>query len=462
MNDDGQRICSQTLPGIAWCTDADLRIVCCWGAGLSLFGAQADRLTGRNVAELLPQEDVAYPALAAHRKALQGEATLVAFCLDGQSFGGQVVPVGQPGQISGTSMLVAGDEPAQRRFETIAETAADLILCLQLDGTIDNINRTGKHLAREQIVGRSLFEFIPPKDHAPLRQAMRQVTDTGQITSLEVRFDGPSETEKWHAIRIGAVKQAGKTTCLMLVATDITELKRNAQRLAAEESLLRRLLDLQERERRMVAYEIHDGFIQDVIGARMMMQSLQQSMDSVGNGASNELACALSLLNRAINDGRRLISELRPMIIDEMGIVEAIEYLAQEESVDGLEIRFEHRIQMPKLQPLLQANLFRIAREAVTNARRHGQASTVTLRLTQIGEQDIVLEIKDNGSGFDPEEVPEDRFGLAGIRERARLFGGGATIESQPSQGTLITVKLPLEVPLRAKENSSPHWQWTI
>jgi signal transduction histidine kinase len=72
------------------------------------------------------------------------------------------------------------------------------------------------------------------------------------------------------------------------------------------------------------------------------------------------------------------------------------------------------------------------------------------------------LEIKDNGSGFDPEEVPEDRFGLAGIRERARLFGGGATIESQPSQGTLITVKLPLEVPLRAKENSSPHWQWTI
>ena len=109
-------------------------------------------------------------------------------------------------------------------------------------------------------------------------------------------------------------------------------------------------------------------------------------------------------------------------------------------------LTFTHRMKLDRLPPLLQATIFRIIREAVTNARRHGHASRVDIRLTQIGAQHLIIEIQDNGKGFDP-EVPKDRFGLSGIRERARLFGGGASIESSPEQGTRITVKVALDTP---------------
>ena len=101
---------------------------------------------------------------------------------------------------------------------------------------------------------------------------------------------------------------------------------------------------------------------------------------------------AVMLLGRAINEGRRLISELRPMILDEMGIVDALEYLIAEEEARGeMQIRLTHRIQCERLPALLQATVFRIVREALNNARRHGSATSADIRLTQIGNSDVHL-----------------------------------------------------------------------
>ena len=81
--------------------------------------------------------------------------------------------------------------------------------------------------------------------------------------------------------------------------------------------------------------------------------------------------------------------------------------------------------------------------------------------MTQIGKTSLILEIQDNGVGFDPDAVPADRYGLTGIRERAQLFGGGATIESAPGKGTRITVKLAIDVPPEASDDSQSDWTWT-
>jgi signal transduction histidine kinase len=93
----------------------------------------------------------------------------------------------------------------------------------------------------------------------------------------------------------------------------------------------------------------------------------------------------------------------------------------------------------------MENTLFRIVQEALTNIRRHSRAQKADIRMVQ-DEGQIKLEIRDDGCGFDPDKIPEDRFGVRGIVERARLFGGSARIKSELGHGTLVTVRLPLDV----------------
>ena len=128
-----------------------------------------------------------------------------------------------------------------------------------------------------------------------------------------------------------------------------------------------------------------------------------------------------------------MITELRPMIIDEMGIVEAIHYLVGEEETTGrLKIAFGHDVKFDRLAPILEGTVFRIAQEALNNVRRHAGVDEAEVRLKQNNDE-LLLEIEDQGSGFDLSQIGDSHFGLEGIRERARLFGGRASIRSAPN-----------------------------
>ena len=104
-------------------------------------------------------------------------------------------------------------------------------------------------------------------------------------------------------------------------------------------------------------------------------------------------------------------------------------------------------MQFERLEPLLEATIYRIVQQAINNIQRHSRAERAEIRLTQQGDW-IHLEIQDWGIGFDPSSVSEDRFGLQGIRERARLMRGRAVIDSAPGKGTQINVDLPVAYPL--------------
>ncbi len=211
-----------------------------------------------------------------------------------------------------------------------------------------------------------------------------------------------------------------------------------------EQRLLRRLLQLQERERKLLAYEIHDGFIQDVVGAKLITESMHHEMEKQKCSSLPQLEIVRELLGKAINEGRRMISDLRPMIIDEQGIIVAIQYLISEARPEGeLEVTFHHETRFDRLPPLLENVIFRIVQEALTNVRRHSQAGKAEVNVTQDSDQ-VFIEIRDNGIGFDRAQVPDDRFGLRGIEERARLFEGSAVIESTVGEGSRVFVELPL------------------
>jgi signal transduction histidine kinase len=134
---------------------------------------------------------------------------------------------------------------------------------------------------------------------------------------------------------------------------------------------------------------------------------------------------------------------LRRVSTDGQSLVEGIACLIAEWGrAEGLRVEFERDIPLDRMASVVQAEIFRIIHEALTNVKRHSRSKTARIRLWQ-SDGALLLEIEDWGAGFDPNEVPPGRFGLKRIRERARLFGGRASIQSAPGQGTRILVELP-------------------
>ena len=223
----------------------------------------------------------------------------------------------------------------------------------------------------------------------------------------------------------------------------ITAHKQLGHALRKERRLLRDLLDLHERERQLVAYEIHDGLAQQLVASLLQLQAYEQQQRHDPAAAKARFETGLGLLADAVGEARRLIGGLRPPILDESGIVAAIEYLISEAAEKGeADVDFKHNLQACRLPAPLENTIFRIVQEGLANARRHSRSKTIEISLLT-AEDAIRIQIRDWGIGFDPEQVPFERFGLRGIRERARLFGGVAKIISNAGHGTRVKVKLP-------------------
>jgi len=205
--------------------------------------------------------------------------------------------------------------------------------------------------------------------------------------------------------------------------------------------------DFEQRERRLIAYELHDGLLQQIVGAKMMLEATVARVESGQPLEPGDLATVCKLLDAAIAEGRRLIGGLRPLMLDEEGIVPAIEHLIREGvPLKSAKIRFTHDLKRARYTPSLENALFRITQESLSNVARHSKATAVEISLNEEPDR-IRLLIRDNGVGFEPAHVPLTRFGIRGITERAQVLGGSTSIESAPARGTTVMVELPLETP---------------
>lgn len=210
--------------------------------------------------------------------------------------------------------------------------------------------------------------------------------------------------------------------------------------LTSPETVLRRLIEVQERERQLVSYEIHDGLAQYLAGAAMQLEAL---LHEQGEAASPLLITALRLVRAAAEESRRLIGGLRPPALDELGIVDAIESLIADARIEIPTVEFTHDLPGERLPPDLETTIFRVVQESLSNARKHSRARSARVALSREGRA-VRVVVRDEGRGFDPNAVPDDRFGLEGIRQRCRLAGAEPRIESAPGRGTTIEVTLPV------------------
>jgi beta-phosphoglucomutase len=332
---------------------------------------------------------------------------------------------------------------SESKLRGLFENLPDLVVMIDHEGHIRFVNREQPQYNGESLLGRCGFDLIAPEHEPILRLALDRAISTGSPQIVETQ----DTLGAWWACRfvpLGKEADDDGARHAMAICTDITQQRRATEAIRKEQQLLRRLLDLHERERQMIAYEIHDGFAQQLTGALYRLQGFREVVSKTPAEAWKMFDSAAQLLTRAVDETRRLISGLRPPILDEMGVFDAVQYLVYEQRKDGgPEIVLDHDASGERFPPPLENAVFRIVQESLNNACRHSRSDKIRVSLARRGNR-ICIEVRDWGVGFEPSAVATHRFGLQGIRERTRLLDGTVAIESAPGKGTRVIVELPL------------------
>jgi signal transduction histidine kinase len=213
-----------------------------------------------------------------------------------------------------------------------------------------------------------------------------------------------------------------------------------AERDASLRQLSKRMLSVQEQERVRIAREVHDELGQALTAMKIDLQQMGRRHA----GLDEPLGALARTIDQIVELVRRIASDLRPAILDDLGVTAALEQqLRRVRESTGMKTTLVVD-EEPALDMLTSVTLYRIAQEALANIVRHAEATEVEISLT-IRDGAAVLEIGDNGRGVAPEQVADSRsLGLVGMRERASLLGGSVTIHGRPGEGTRITAILPL------------------
>ncbi len=227
--------------------------------------------------------------------------------------------------------------------------------------------------------------------------------------------------------------------------------------LGRQRALISGLIAAQEEERRAVAYDLHDGLTQFVMASHAHLEAFRRA-HSTGNieRANREMDHGIRYLKEAVVESRRMVNGLRSLALDDLGLAGALELLVTEEKLRAgwTDAEFLHNIAGRRYHKNLETTVYRVAQEALTNARKHARADRVRLTLLAEPAKDtntyhLVLEIQDWGAGFVPEKRSDDpaHVGLQSMNERAGLLGGIFQLTSAPGEGTRIRAELPVLEP---------------
>ncbi|MCL4489299.1 MAG: GAF domain-containing sensor histidine kinase [Chloroflexi bacterium] len=246
----------------------------------------------------------------------------------------------------------------------------------------------------------------------------------------------------------------------LALAQENARLFEEAQHLAARRGeLLRRIIATQDERCRRISRELHDEISQSLTAMALDLEAVQ-----LAHGKSDAAIARLGDLRprllAALDEVNRIILDLRPALLEDLGLVAALRwYASQRLEPAGVAVHTRIGKIESRMQPHVETTLYRVAQEALTNIGKHSRAKNVWLSITRANNH-FTLTVRDDGCGFDVNAVqshPDDRvgIGLFGMKERANLVGGRFAIQSAPDQGTRITVRIPAELELTDGNDSS-------
>ena len=328
----------------------------------------------------------------------------------------------------------------EKTFRAIAEQSSDGILIVTPEGNYVYVNNGASEITGysvEELLRMNLFNLVHPEELPKVRERSRKRRDgkhiPRQYETVFVRKDGK-------AIPVEMVEAKAlwyDEPTVQIVFRDIAERKRLRNYVAE-------ITRAQEEERKRIARELHDDTIQSLAALSLDIQTITRD-----KGLSLETFQRLEKLRRdtgSIIDGvRRYSYELRPAVLDQLGLIPALELLTSElNRVTRIKSHLEVIGYERRLAPDLELAIFRIVQEALRNVRKHAQAKKASV-IVEFNMDNICLGITDDGQGFELPESTGDfafrhKMGLVGMQERARLFGGELSITSQIGKGTTVSL----------------------
>jgi PAS domain S-box-containing protein len=312
---------------------------------------------------------------------------------------------------------------------------------------------------REVLIGRSIYALLAPDSHEPVRRTVAQaLADDSPAPALSERIARLDGTVREVVIAVAALPDHGHTAVQMVI-TDITERAQERRELERSRRELRMLsanmVDAREDERRRIARELHDELGQRLTALKMELASLGAQVRA--EVRASRVAAMLEMVDETVASVRRISTDLRPLMLDDLGLNAAIEWLAHSWGARmGIKVDLRLGRSDPDVGDAAAIALYRMVQEALTNIARHAHASQVRIQTRSRGGE-LLLTVQDNGVGFaEASMYREGSHGLMGMRERAYMLGGELEIGNARGGGGRIAVRLPLRQAVATTSDENP------
>ena len=343
---------------------------------------------------------------------------------------------------------------AQQRFRAIFDQTFQFIGLMSVDGTLLEVNQTALRFAgirAEDVIGKPFWETAWWMHSALLQEQLRQAVSSaaaGEVVRFEATHRAADGGVRFVDFSLKPVRDDGGAVVLLIPeGRDVTERKQAEQAVEESRQQLQRLADglliAREEERTTIAREIHDVLGQILTALKMDSAWIGSRVPGASPALRAKLATMSALIDDAVATVRRIATDLRPGILDDLGLAAAIEWQSQQfEQRTGIHCSLRASVGYTAIDPVVSTAMFRIFQEALTNVARHSRASHVIATLERCGT-DLILEVHDDGVGISRDDASTSRsIGLVGMRERAQLAGGTFSI-SAAGGGTTVRVQIP-------------------
>jgi PAS domain S-box-containing protein len=333
---------------------------------------------------------------------------------------------------------------SEQRLVDILDHTTAVIFVKNLDFQYLLVNREHErrfHVQRDQIRGKTDYDFLPRDIAEKVRATDRQVIEAGRPIQYDVAIPMAESVRHYVVVKFLLRDGTGKPYAICGISTDITELKR-AEELEAEMAYERAMF-LEEKTR--LAGEIHDSLAQSFTGISMQLEMAKEVMTDKDNELVGYVERATDLARFGLAEARRSVFALKPMIIKDSGLIDSLQILAERSNIAGrLRCTFRSNLEDDESLPVVvRQDLLRIAQEAISNALRHAKSTAISVNL-QSHPPNLILKVKDNGWGITTDAEIREGFGFANMRARVKKLKGTLNIRTAPGRGTSIVVRVPL------------------
>jgi PAS domain S-box-containing protein len=305
-------------------------------------------------------------------------------------------------------------------------------------------------ISNEAIRGKNDYEIFPLETADRFRENDLQVLREKSPLKVEEPIYQDDAIHTYLSVKFPLYDERGDANGVCGISTDITELKKAQDQLRL---LSGSIMASQEKERTAIARELHDELGQVLTALRLDSVWLSDRLRDRDPRGADRAATMCGLIDKTIDEVRGLATRLRPGVLDDFGLIEALNWYIKEFSRrTGITCSFDHG-NVPEVDGVVATAAYRITQEALTNVARHSFATQVQVSL-EGGDQMLTLAVVDNGRGFYPLDLRESAcLGLAGMRERASLLGGILDIHANPFRGTQVRFRLPMDKLALGKEH---------